>query len=721
MPAPIKSKADFTISTAGGLGELLPWVTAGLDGRFNVNYTFKSSATDEDALIQLYDASGTALMKRTIAGLAPSLNERMSSSTFLADGRQVFVWTERPDAGGATGTDIYYEVLYADGSVSIPRTVVRNGVGDQVDPTIAASPDGGFAIALNDKNFSTGKLHLRTYDLSGKFVTEIAPATGTPSVSDVSGDVRDFAVTGLTNGNYVVTWADAIPNEVRGRIVTSDGSFIGGEFVFQGGSNAAPEVAALADGRFVVVQTTSGGSIRAAIYTEAGVLDTGFAIATDGNFSSSPKTDVAGLQDGRFVVVWENTARNIEGQILRADGTKDGNSFEINTNTAGVQQHASVAVLADGRFVVSWEDFSSGTGRITSTIFDPREAGLSGSATSLNDDWQGTIFADTVYMGIGNDNFAAGSGNDLVYGESGRDTLRGGSGDDRLDGGSGIDTMYGDGGNDLFYVDNAKDIVIEAASGGAADRVLASVSYTLATDQQIELFSTTNSASTAALSLTGNNRNNTILGNNGNNALDGGGGVDKMTGLGGNDQYYIDNALDTVYEAVNGGAYDRVYASVNYSLTSGQSIEILTTINPVLTDALNLTGNEIANTIYGNAGDNIINGGLGSDTIYAGAGFDRFVFNTSIAGGGNVDSIDMKHIIDEIELSQLVFTGIGATLDLAEFKLGTAATTPSERIIYNDATGLLYFDSDGVGGVAQIQFARASVGAGLDFTDFIMR
>ena len=63
--------------------------------------------------------------------------------------------------------------------------------------------------------------------------------------------------------------------------------------------------------------------------------------------------------------------------------------------------------------------------------------------------------------------------------------------------------MLGLGGNDTYYVDNAGDMVNEAAGGGT-DQVLTSVSYTLAAGQEIEALSTTNSAGTGAINLTGN-------------------------------------------------------------------------------------------------------------------------------------------------------------------------------------------------------------------------
>jgi Ca2+-binding RTX toxin-like protein len=47
----------------------------------------------------------------------------------------------------------------------------------------------------------------------------------------------------------------------------------------------------------------------------------------------------------------------------------------------------------------------------------------------------------------------------------------------------------------------------------------------------------------------------------------------------------------------------------------------------------------------------------------------------------------------------------GETLRVGQFRLGVAATDSSDRFIYNENTGAIFFDSDGLGGAAPIQIA----------------
>ncbi|RWB30240.1 calcium-binding protein, partial [Mesorhizobium sp.] len=212
----------------------------------------------------------------------------------------------------------------------------------------------------------------------------------------------------------------------------------------------------------------------------------------------------------------------------------------------------------------------------------------------------------------------------------------------------------------------------------------------------------------------------TIQGNAGANVIFGGGGADTMVGYGGNDGYYVDNAGDKVNEAMGGGI-DRVHASVSYALAAGSQIELLATTNPSGTTAINLTGNEFAQTIKGNAGANVINGGRGADTLTGNGGNDAFVFKTAL-GAGNIDRItDFNKLQDKIHIDDAVFAGLklgGLTSDA--FFVGKAAHDSSDHIIYNSLTGALSFDSDGIGGAAQTQFATLSPGISITAASFFV-
>jgi serralysin len=101
------------------------------------------------------------------------------------------------------------------------------------------------------------------------------------------------------------------------------------------------------------------------------------------------------------------------------------------------------------------------------------------------------------------------------------------------------------------------------------------------------------------------------------------------------------------------------------------------------------------------------------------------VFDTAL-GHGNIDSIlDFNVADDAIGLDSAVFTALtmNAGVDLrglyaSEFRVGTRAMDTSDHIIYNNQTGALLYDSDGVGAAAAVQFASVGVGLSISSYDF---
>lgn len=71
----------------------------------------------------------------------------------------------------------------------------------------------------------------------------------------------------------------------------------------------------------------------------------------------SDRPDIAALADGRFVITWsDNTNDDVRAQILNADGSPHGAPFQIDVTRNGAQQVPVVTALANGNFVVVWTD-----------------------------------------------------------------------------------------------------------------------------------------------------------------------------------------------------------------------------------------------------------------------------------------------------------------------------------------------------------------------------
>ena len=327
----------------------------------------------------------------------------------------------------------------------------------------------------------------------------------------------------------------------------------------------------------------------------------------------------------------------------------------------------------------------------------------------------------------------------LLFGEADNDTLIGGAGTDTLDGGTGADSMAGGLGNDHYSVDNPGDVVKEEAGGGI-DGVRSSLAaYTLTAN--MENLTLTGAA---AINGTGNILNNLITGNAaansltgdaGNDTLNGGGGNDTLVGGAGNDSYLFDTDLalgsDTLNEAGGGSDTLNFAATTTRSIALNLGLATTQVVNANLSLTLgsaatveNVIGGSLADTLTGNSLANSLTGGAGNDTLTGGLGADRFRFATAPNATTNRDVITDFSITqgDTIELENAVFTALPTTgtLDASAFLIGTAATTGSQRILYDSATGVLAYDADGNGATAAIAFATLSTGLALTSSQFMV-
>ncbi|MEZ0318207.1 MAG: beta strand repeat-containing protein [Methylophilaceae bacterium] len=326
-----------------------------------------------------------------------------------------------------------------------------------------------------------------------------------------------------------------------------------------------------------------------------------------------------------------------------------------------------------------------------------------------------------------------------LTGNAAINTLMGADGNDTLDGGAGADSMDGGADDDIYYVDNLGDSITELTNGGADTVIVKLTAGTYTLQAGLENLVLTG---TTAISGNGNELNNTLTGNSAANLLDGKAGADAMDGGAGADTYIIDDADDIVTESLTfaqSGGTDLVKSSVTFALGANIDNLTLTQIDGVDSN-INGTGNELDNTIIGNAGNNILDGGLGkdnlnggagddtlvggdgNDTLTGGLGSDTFRFDSEISATTTMDTIaDFTQGTDHILLSKFIFNSL-VDAGAEAFASGAGLTTAANadiHLIYNKTTGTLYYDADGAGGEKAFAFAQlTNKPAGLSFSDF---
>ncbi len=126
--------------------------------------------------------------------------------------------------------------------------------------------------------------------------------------------------------------------------------------------------------------------------------------------------------------------------------------------------------------------------------------------------------------------------------------------------------------------------------------------------------------------------------------------------------------------------------------------------------------------LYGQSGNDRLLGGLGNDILSGGAGKDSFVFNTKL-GKGNVDKItDYYAPKDSILLEHDIFTKTGPNeaLTAARYVEANHALDKSDRIVYDQDKGKIYYDADGSGSGSQVLFATVAAHTNLSVADFFI-
>jgi Ca2+-binding RTX toxin-like protein len=298
----------------------------------------------------------------------------------------------------------------------------------------------------------------------------------------------------------------------------------------------------------------------------------------------------------------------------------------------------------------------------------------------------------------------------------------GNAGDNVLtDGAGAADHLRGLSGNDTYRIYTSGTTIVEGAAQGASDKVAAAVDYALAAGVHVEAMSTLSAGGTAAVKLTGNELAQAITGNAGDNVLgDGGGAGDVLSGFLGDDTYIVRSAATTIVEVAGRGT-DRVATAVDYVLGAGADVEVMTTISAAGHAAIDLTGNELGQRIYGNAGENRLEGQGGTDRLSGLGGADSFVFASAL-GPDNVDTItDFGVGEDVLLLSASIFAALAQGALAAAAFLANAtglAGDADDRIVYRTDTGSIFYDADGTGTAAGIHFATITAGLALTSADF---
>jgi hypothetical protein len=432
--SPKSSSPDVAVATDGNF--LLAWESAynGLVGYW------------EDSIgAQSFYANG---VPQSLELTASNYDYSFSPSVAaLNDGTFTVVW----QSPGGTG-DIYAQRLSADGNdLGSWFEVNTTTLYDQGNPDIASFSNGGFVVTWESdgQDGNAYGVYARLYANDGTPVGSELRVNQT-----IFYDQFDPSATVLTDGSFVITWADgelgdgiSWGDSIYGRHFAATGVSLGGEFQVASGDVDQPTATQLNDGGFMVAwqsnQDGDGWGVYGRTYEADGTPRGGAFQINTYSTNDQMNTSVAGLADGGFVVVWQsydqageesgggsNYANDIYARLYASNGIPMGEEFRVNTLIGDPyddygQFQPSVASLPDGGFVVTWTSESGNYSTIKGQLFD-----VNGSALG------GISLVGSEEASIVN----GGEGQQMIVGEGGSDTLSGGAGNDTLDGGAGTDS-----------------------------------------------------------------------------------------------------------------------------------------------------------------------------------------------------------------------------------------------------------------------------------------
>lgn len=229
----------------------------------------------------------------------------------------------------------------------------------------------------------------------------------------------------------------------------------------------------------------------------------------------------------------------------------------------------------------------------------------------------------------------------------------------------------------------------------------------------------------------------TLAGGGGDNLLIGGTGYDLLNGARGDDTLQGNGAGDDLRGSagVDWADYSSAPGAVAAYLkrpdnNSGDAEgDSYSSIENLLGSAFGdtLTGSGGANVLDGGASKDLLNGSRGDDTLIGGEGKDRLKgsdgadqFVLASTDKSSAETILDYSADDRIALEGAVYGLDPGALEPGRFVVGGAAGDANDRIVYDDASGQLFFDSDGDGAAGQVLIATLSGAPTLSAADFIV-
>jgi hypothetical protein len=259
--------SDVLVNTFTNNFQVNPAVTALANGNVVVTWgslnEFSANSL-QDVYAQVLSPAGQKLGGELPVNQFTSYNQRTPAIAGLSDGRFVVAWISEQQRF-FNSVDIYARIFNADGSSSGNEIPVNTSTNVCANPSIAASPNGGFMIAWSEKDLTS--LTTNSWDVYARAFLNTGVAAG--SVARLNqylfGDQYAPKLASI-GSDFLAVWTslaqDGSGAGVFGRFLRSDVTPEGDEFLVNTttvGSQIYPAVAADGQARFLVAWTSFTG------------------------------------------------------------------------------------------------------------------------------------------------------------------------------------------------------------------------------------------------------------------------------------------------------------------------------------------------------------------------------------------------------------------------------------------------------------------------------
>jgi hypothetical protein len=366
---------EFRVNTHTTNAQMYPAVGADAAGNFIVVWeSFGQDGSGLGVFGRFYDAAGTPLSGTEFRVNAyTSTHQTKAAVASTPDGRVMVVWHSLLQDGSGSG--IYARTYASSTAPPGPEIQVNTyTLGSQAWPAVAADAGGHFVVAWSSpQDGHNYGVFARRFDalgqpVAGEFLVNTY-TTGSQTAVSIASDAA---------GNFVVAWQsqgqDGDGYGIFAQRYDATGVRVGGEFqvnALTAGDQGEPEMAADAEGNFVVTWTLSAGAnadVRARRYDATGTSPGGEFEVNAYTTQVQAASGVAMDSEGRFVVTWlsdfqDGSGSGVFGRRYDALGVPEGPEFLLNVYVTGNQFTPRVAADGRGNFVSAWSSDHDGSGQ----------------------------------------------------------------------------------------------------------------------------------------------------------------------------------------------------------------------------------------------------------------------------------------------------------------------------------------------------------------------